>query len=64
MKTCAEETAEIKRLESIDCSSMTKREADIHWQKIKDAYWRRGRAREREAGIPENELTVLPHSAF
>lgn len=50
MKQSEKETEEIKRLEAIDQTRMNRLEIDRHWQKVKDAYWRRRRAWEKEQG--------------
>jgi hypothetical protein len=50
------ETENIKRLENIDTKDMTPYEYTIHVQKIKDAYWRRRRAWEREQDLPPSTI--------
>lgn len=54
MNAVERETAEIKRLESVDEKSMTPAERIQHVQAIKDAYWRRRMATRTDDEIKKN----------
>lgn len=56
LKKSEELTQEIKALEATDTSKMTRLEFLIHDQKIRDCYWARRRAWEKEGDLPASTI--------